>query len=68
MSALRTPRGVQVSALDLRRTYITAAESADISPLALKALVNHSLGGGITEGYIQKSAERLREPGAKGRR
>jgi integrase len=54
--------GIRVSVHDLRRTYITMAESTDISPLALKALVNHSLGGGVTEGYIQMTAERLREP------
>lgn len=57
--------GVQVSAHDLRRTYITVAESADISPLALKALVNHALGGSVTEGYVQMTAERLREPAQK---
>ena len=36
----------RVSTHDLRRTYITVAESCDISPLARKALVNHSLGRG----------------------
>jgi integrase len=54
--------GVRVSVHDLRRTFITAAESADISPIALKALVNHSLGGDVTSGYIQMTAERLRDP------
>ena len=34
----------------------------DISAIALKALVNHSLGQDVTEGYIQITAERLREP------
>ena len=33
-----------------------------MSVLALKALVNHSLGKGVTEGYVQMSVERLREP------
>ncbi|HEY1474033.1 MAG TPA: tyrosine-type recombinase/integrase [Pseudolabrys sp.] len=54
--------GIKVSAHDLRRTFMTVAESADISPLALKALVNHTLGGGVTEGYVQMTVERLREP------
>ena len=54
--------GIRVSAHDLRRTFITAAESADISPMALKALVNHSLGGDVTAGYVQMTTERLREP------
>jgi integrase len=54
--------GIKISVHDLRRGYITAAESADISPLALKALVNHSLGNDVTSGYVQMTAERLREP------
>ena len=54
--------GIRVSVHDLRRTYITVAESTDISPLALKALVNHSLGSDVTAGYVQMTAERLREP------
>jgi hypothetical protein len=37
--------GVSINAHDLWRVDITAAASADISPLALKALVNRSLGG-----------------------
>ncbi len=54
--------GIAVSPHDLRRTYITVAESSDISPLALKCLVNHSLGGDVTSGYVQMTVERLREP------
>jgi integrase len=54
--------GIRVSVHDLRRTYITIAESTDMSVIALKALVNHSLGKDVTEGYVQMSAERLREP------
>ena len=57
--------GIQVSTHDLRRTFITVAESADISPLALKALVNHSMGSDVTAGYVQISVERLREPGQR---
>jgi integrase len=57
--------GIRVSVHDLRRTYITIAESCDISPWALRALVNHSVGSGVTEGYIQMTAERLREPAAR---
>jgi integrase len=54
--------GVLVAAHDLRRTFITLAESTDISPMALKALINHSLGKGVTEGYVVMNPERLREP------
>jgi len=62
LDQVRQVTGIHVSAHDLRRTFITAAESADISPLALKALVNHSLGNDVTSGYIMMTPERLREP------
>jgi integrase len=54
--------GVTVCAHDLRRTFLTVAEACDISHLALKAMVNHSMGGDITAGYVQINVERLREP------
>lgn len=54
--------GIKVSAHDLRRTFITVAEGTDISPLALKALVNHALGGDVTAGYVLMTQERLRGP------
>ena len=57
--------GIEISAHDLRRTFITIAESTDISPLALKALVNHALGSDVTSGYVQMTTERLREPAQK---
>jgi integrase len=57
--------GIRVSAHDLRRGYLTVAESTDISPLALRALANHSLGGDVTAGYVQMTVERLREPAQK---
>jgi integrase len=62
LSMVAAACGIRVSAHDLRRTFITVAESCDISPLALKALVNHSIGSGTTEGYVQISVQRLREP------
>jgi integrase len=57
--------GIRISCHDLRRTYITIAESCDISPIALRALVNHSLGKDVTSGYVQMSVERLRAPAQK---
>jgi integrase len=57
--------GINVSAHDLRRTFITTAESTDISPLALKALVNHALPNDMTSGYVIMSVDRLREPAQK---
>lgn len=54
--------GVTFCFHDLRRTFITIAESLDIPHYALKALLNHSMGNDVTGGYIIMSTERLREP------
>lgn len=47
---------------DLRRTFITIAESLDISAYALKRLANHKMANDVTAGYIIGDAERLRLP------
>jgi integrase len=47
---------------DLRRTFITVAESLDIPAYAIKRLVNHKLSGDVTAGYIVGDVERLRAP------
>ena len=47
---------------DLRRTFITIAESLDISSYAVKRLVNHKMSGDVTAGYIITDVERLRDP------
>lgn len=52
--------GVYVAAHDLRRTFVTVAESCDISPIALKLLVNHAVGADMTARYAQLTTERLR--------
>lgn len=55
--------GVPFTIHDLRRTFITVAESLDISPYAIKALVNHRQpGGDVTAGYIAHDVDRLRGP------
>jgi integrase len=54
--------GVKFCFHDLRRTFITIAESLDIPHYALKALLNHSMGNDVTGGYICMNTERLREP------
>ncbi|VTL97867.1 Uncharacterised protein [Pseudomonas aeruginosa] len=48
----------------LRNTFITVAESLDVSPYAIKMLVNHSLPdkGDVTGGYMSIELERLRGP------
>ena len=52
---------IVVSPHDLRRTFITVAESIDISSLALKSLVAHSTGDDVTAGYAILSNERVRD-------
>jgi len=47
---------------DLRRTFITIAESLDIPAYALKRLLNHKMSNDITAGYIITDVERLRKP------
>lgn len=54
--------GVEFSFHDLRRTFITIAESMDISHYALKRLLNHKNSSDVTAGYIILDIERLREP------
>jgi integrase len=54
--------GVKFTMHDLRRTFISIAESLDIPHYALKRLLNHRLSGDVTAGYIVSNAERLRGP------
>ena len=54
--------GIEISVHDLRRTFVSVAESTEMSVYALKALVNHALGSDVTAGYVQHSVERLRVP------
>ena len=55
--------GVRYTIHDLRRTFITVAESLDVSAYAIQALVNHRQPQGtVTAGYVSIDVERLREP------
>lgn len=55
--------GVDFTIHDLRRTFITVAESLDISKMAIQTLVNHSGSGmDVTDGYVIMDESRLREP------
>jgi integrase len=65
LAAVATATGIVISAHDLRRTFCTIAEGCDISPIALKCLINHSIGSGVTEGYVQMATERRREAAQK---
>ena len=54
--------GIEFTIHDLRRTFITIAESLDISAYAVKRLVNHKMNNDVTAGYIVTDVERLRKP------
>ncbi|MEQ6886467.1 integrase family protein [Salicola sp. Rm-C-2C1-2] len=48
---------------DLRRTFITMAESLDVGYYSLKRMLNHTItNDDVTSGYIIPTTERLREP------
>jgi integrase len=53
--------GIKVSCHDLRRTFASvAAETPEVSWLALKLMLNHTTRGDVTAGYVQISTEQLR--------
>ncbi|MEN9450085.1 MAG: hypothetical protein RJA83_699 [Pseudomonadota bacterium] len=54
--------GIHFTIHDLRRTFITIAESLDIAAYALKRLMNHKMNNDVTAGYIMNDIERLRKP------
>lgn len=54
--------GISFTVHDLRRTFITIAESLDIPAYALKRLLNHKIANDVTPGYIIFDVERLRKP------
>lgn len=52
--------GVPFTLHDLRRTFITIAESLELSQYAIKHLVNHKIANDVTAGYVVMDPERLR--------
>ena len=62
MQKVKQQSGVDFTIHDLRRTFITTAESLDISAYALKRLLNHKMNNDVTAGYIVSDVERLRKP------
>jgi integrase len=62
LSRVVVSSGVQFTIHDLRRTFITVAESLDIPAYALKGLLNHRADTDVTGGYIILGVERLRLP------
>ncbi|CZG79821.1 integrase arm-type DNA-binding domain-containing protein [Legionella pneumophila] len=62
MAHVTKASGIHFTVHDLRRTFITIAESLDISAYALKRLMNHKMTNDVTAGYIITDVERLRMP------
>jgi len=62
MAQVTEASGVAFTLHDLRRTFITLAESLDIPAYALKRLLNHKSAHDVTQGYIVADVERLRRP------
>lgn len=62
MRRISEQSGVSFILHDLRRTFITVAESLDIPYYSLKRLVNHTIAGDVTAGYIITNVERQRAP------
>ncbi|MFW1852647.1 tyrosine-type recombinase/integrase [Acinetobacter guillouiae] len=52
--------GIQFTFHDLRRTFGTIAENLDYGQYTIKRLLNHTISGDVTEGYIQISDKKLR--------
>ncbi|MEW8403723.1 MAG: tyrosine-type recombinase/integrase [Candidatus Thiodiazotropha taylori] len=52
--------GVPFTLHDLRRTFITIAESLELSQHAIKHLVNHKMPHDVTTGYLIMVSEQLR--------
>ncbi len=58
--------GVKFTLHDLRRLFVTTAESLDLSSYVIKMLVNHALPkDDVTAGYVVPDPERLRKPAQK---
>ena len=62
MNKVIAATGIEFTLHDLRRTFITVAESLDIPAYALKRLLNHKMNNDVTAGYIITDVERLRIP------
>lgn len=54
--------GITFTLHDLRRTFITTAESLELSSYALKYMLNHLTGTDVTGRYIIRGVERVRDP------
>lgn len=62
LAKVRKISGLNFNIHDLRRTFITIAESLDIQDYTLKRLMNHKDKRDVTAGYIVIGVQRLRKP------
>jgi integrase len=63
LDKIKKETGIKFTVNDLRRTFITIAESLDLSGYTLKRLLNHKIDDSdVTAGYIVTDVERLRKP------
>lgn len=62
VAKVRETSGVAFTLQDLRRTFVSIAESLDIPAYALKRMLNHKMSNDVTAGYIITDVERLRAP------
>lgn len=62
MDLVTESSGVQFMLHDLRRTFLTIADTQDLSAYAIKKLANHKMTADVTAGYIVSDVERLRDP------
>jgi integrase len=58
---IKAQTGITISAHDLRRGFITTAESIGVSIGTIKRLVNHASEGDVTAGYVIVEDARLQE-------
>lgn len=63
LAAINTSLEMSIRFHDLRRTFVSVANSVKISPYTIKKLVNHSVGGDVTAAvYNVMDVDDLREP------
>lgn len=60
-SRLEKIMGFRITNHDLRRSYVTAANSTRLTQYTLKALINHISGGDVTADYVQVSVDEIRQ-------
>lgn len=62
MMLLNQLSGTNVTPHDLRRTFVSIANSVNISPYTLKRLINHSMRNDVTSIYISDETSDLMSP------